>query len=496
MERKLSILMVAAEAHPLAKVGGLADVMGALPQALRDQGHDVRLALPYYRSIRDKVGTAEKVKGAELFDVALGDRTYPGRAWKTRLPKSKIDVYLIESSDFFDRDGIYADRATGEAYPDDAERFTFFSRAVLRLVKLGDFQPNIIHCHDHQTGFLPAWVKYPPTAAGLPAGLRTVFTIHNLAYQGDHPPELAYKAGFGEEMLKPDADIELNGRVNMMKAGIACADTITAVSPTYAKEIQTPEFGYGLDEVLRRRSKDLTGILNGADYSVWNPEHDGFIPCKYGERKPDGKARCKRELLERLNLSLSPDAPLVGIISRLVAQKGFDILSEAFDRLMGLGLGFAILGLGEKRYQEALSSAAARFPGRVSVNLAFDEQLAHQIEAGCDMFLMPSRYEPCGLNQMYSMKYGTIPIVRATGGLADTVIDHEEGGESTGFTFAEYSADALFEAVERATKTFESKDEWAGLMRRAMAQDFSWDRAAKTYTDVYLATLKKGGGPS
>ncbi len=493
MERKLSILMVAAEAHPLAKVGGLADVMGALPQALREQGHDVRLALPYYKSMRDKVGSPEKVRGAELFDIALGDTTYPARAWKTRLPNSKVEVYLIESSDFFDRDGIYVDGATGEPYQDDADRFTFFSRAVLRLVKLTGFDPNIIHCHDHQTGFIPAWVKYPPTSAGLPGGLRTVFTIHNLAYQGDHPREMAYKAGFGEEMLKSGADIELNGRVNMMKAGIAAADTITAVSPTYAKEIQTPEFGHGLEEVLRARSSDLVGILNGADYGVWNPEHDGFIACKFSSRKPHGKQKCKWDLLERLNLNLSPDAPLVGIVSRLVAQKGFDILSDAFDRLMELGLGFVILGLGEKRYHEVLTEAAVRFPGRVSLNLAFDEQLAHQIEAGCDMFLMPSRYEPCGLNQMYSMKYGTIPIVRATGGLADTVIDHEKGDESTGFVFTEYSADALFSAVERAGKVFDDKDAWTGMVRRAMAQDFSWDRAAATYTDVYVETLKKGG---
>jgi starch synthase len=225
---------------------------------------------------------------------------------------------------------------------------------------------------------------------------------------------------------------------------------------------------------------------------VWNPEHDGFIPCKFSHQKPHGKQKCKWHLRERLNLDLAPDAPLVGIVSRLVAQKGFDILSEAFDRLMDLNLGFVILGLGEKRYHEVLTEAAVRFPGKVSLNLAFDEQLAHQIEAGCDMFLMPSRYEPCGLNQMYSMKYGTIPVVRATGGLADTVLDPEKGEGSTGFTFTEYSADSLFRVMERARKAYDDKDAWAAMVGRAMAQDFSWDRAAKTYTDVYLETLKKG----
>jgi starch synthase len=488
-ERKLSILMVAAEAHPLAKVGGLADVMGALPRALHDQGHDVRLVLPFYRSIRDKIQAPGKVKGAELFDVALGDRTYPARAWKTKLPDTKVDVYLIESGDFFDRDGIYTDPASGEPYKDDADRFTFFSRAVLRLVKLSDFRPDVIHCHDHQTGFIPAWVKYPPTASGLPGGIRTVFTIHNLAYQGSHPRDLGYKAGFGEEMLGAGSGLEHHGFVNMMKAGIAFADKITAVSPTYAGEIQTPEFGYGLEDILRKRAKDLVGILNGADYGVWNPEHDGFLPCKYSSQKTHGKQKCRWHLMERLNLKLNQETPLVGIVSRLVAQKGFDILSEAFDRLMDLDFGFVVLGLGEKRYHDELAGLAARHPGKVSLNLAFDEQLAHQIEAGSDMFLMPSRYEPCGLNQMYSMKYGTIPVVRATGGLADTVVDQLDGDDSTGFAFKEYSSEALIKAMARARRAFKDKKAWSGMIGRAMAQDFSWERAAATYTDLYLKAL-------
>lgn len=488
-ERKLSILMVAAEAHPLAKVGGLADVMGALPRALCDQGHDVRIALPFYKSIRDKIQAPSRVKGAELYDVALGDRTFPARAWKTKLPDSKVEVYLIESSDFFDRGGIYTDPTTGEAYKDDADRFTFFSRAVLRLIKLGDFKPDIVHCHDHQTGFIPAWVKYPAAASGLPSGIRTIFTIHNLAYQGSHPREVAFKAGFGEEMLAPGLGIEHNGSVNMMKAGIFFADKITAVSPTYAKEIQTPEFGYGLEGVLRSRAKNLVGILNGADYGVWNPEHDSFLSCKFSVQKIHGKQKCRWHLLERLNLKIGAEAPLVGIVSRLVAQKGFDILSEAFDRLMDLGFAFVILGLGEKRYQDALAGIASRHPGKVSLNLAFDEQLAHQIEAGCDMFLMPSRYEPCGLNQMYSMKYGTIPVVRATGGLADTVVDFAEGDTSTGFAFREYSSEALVKTMARARKAFKDKDAWPGMIKRAMSQDFSWDRAAASYTELYLKAL-------
>jgi starch synthase len=292
-------------------------------------------------------------------------------------------------------------------------------------------------------------------------------------------------------MLKPMGGIEFHGKVNMMKAGISFADTITAVSPTYSKEIQTPEFGYGLEGVLRSRSEQLVGILNGADYSIWNPASDELIPCRYDRREPGGKQTCRSHLIERLGLSIDNGTPLVGMISRLVAQKGFDIFTDAFDRLMGLDMGFAILGLGDKKYHDMLIKAAAKYPKRVSLNLAFDEELAHQIEAGCDMFLMPSKYEPCGLNQMYSMKYATIPIVRKTGGLADTVLDFDGSHQSTGFVFEEYSSRALLEAMERARKAFGEREMWTGLMDRAMSQDFSWDRSAATYEEVYLSTLDR-----
>jgi starch synthase len=292
-------------------------------------------------------------------------------------------------------------------------------------------------------------------------------------------------------MLKPMGPLEFHGEVNMMKAGIMFADTITAVSPTYSEEIQTPEFGYGLEGVLKARSQYLTGILNGADYSVWNPEHDKLIPCNYSAQKPDGKAECRKHLIKRLGLSVGDQTPLVGMISRLVDQKGFDIMTEVFDDIMALDVGLVILGLGDRKYHDMLTAAAARHPDKVSLNLAFDEELAHQIEAGCDMFLMPSRYEPCGLNQMYSMKYGTIPIVRKTGGLADTVVDYDLSDESTGFVFGEYSSRALLEAIGRARKAYTEQDRWAGVLARAMSLDFSWDRAAAAYEDLYLVTLDR-----
>ena len=483
--------MVSAEAHPLAKVGGLADVIGALPRALEELGHEVKVAIPYYGTIKQKGFEVTEVAEAGVFDVALGEKTYPAKVYRTHLPESKVEVLLVESKDYFDRNGIYANAETGEAYDDNAERFTFFSRAVLRMLNVTGFYPDIIHCHDHQTGFIPAWVALGSGIQGLPETLRTVFTIHNLAYQGEFPMEVGYVAGFGEDVMRPMGGIEFHGRVNLMKAGISFADTITTVSPTYAREIQTPEYGYGLEGVLKHRAGDLVGILNGADYSVWNPETDKLIPFNYTAKKPKDKAKCRKHLLKRAGLSLDDDVPLVGIVSRLVGQKGFDILCEDFDHIMELDIGMVILGLGDKTYHELLTALAAKYEGRVAVLLDFNEELAHQIEAGSDMFLMPSKYEPCGLNQMYSMKYGTIPVVRATGGLADSVTDYDESGDSTGFAFREYTAEALYQALERARKVFADREAWKQLIFRAMTLDLSWGTSARAYEDVYRKTLAK-----
>ncbi len=491
MERKLSILMVSAEAHPFAKVGGLADVIGALPRALENLCHEVKVVIPYYGSIKEKGIEVTEVEEAGLFDVALGEKTYPARVFRTQLPGSKVEVLLIESEDYLDRNGIYADAETGQPYDDNAERFTFFARAVLRMLKVTGWLPDIIHCHDHQTGFIPAWIALPSGIQGFPANLRTVFTIHNLAYQGEYPMEVGYLAGFSEDVMRPMGGIEFHGKVNLMKAGISYTDTITTVSPTYAREIQTAEFGCGLEGILKHRADDLVGILNGADYSVWNPETDKLIPCNYTARKPEGKAKCRKHLMERAGLTLGKDVPVVGIVSRLVSQKGFDILCEDFDRIMELDIGVVVLGLGDEAYHELLTALARKYEGRVAVMLDFNEEMAHQIEAGSDMFLMPSKYEPCGLNQMYSMKYGTIPVVRATGGLADSVTDYDEPGDSTGFAFEEYTAEALYSALERARKVFSDRDAWKQLVFRAMSLDLSWGTSARAYEDVYRKTLEK-----
>lgn len=491
MKDTLSILMVSAEAHPLAKVGGLADVLGSLPKALAGLGHEVRLALPYYGTIKSKKLAIEKVGGLDRIQVGLGSTRRTASVRMTRLPDSPVEVLLVGNDDLFGRKGIYTDPATGREYPDNAERFMFFTRSVLEILKATEWSPDVIHCHDYQTGFVPAWLKAPRQRLDSLREAATVFTIHNLAYQGVYPKDVGLKAGFGEDLMAPMGPLEYYGNVNMMKAGIVFADTITTVSPTYAREIQTPEFGYGLEGVLRSRAGDVVGILNGADYQVWDPSVDDLLPSKYTVADLSGKAACKRRLIEKLALRADATTPLVGIVSRLVDQKGLDITMEAMDAIMGLGVGLVILGMGEKKYHDALGACAKRFPGRISVTIGFDEELAHLIEAGCDMFLMPSKYEPCGLNQLYSMRYGTAPVVRSTGGLADSVVDFEAGDRATGFVFGDYSAKALLSTLERAVRVFARGDTWRALVKRAMEQDFSWQRSAKAYQDVYSNVLSK-----
>jgi starch synthase len=491
MTERLSVLMVSAEAHPLAKVGGLADVLGALPKALAAMGHDVRIALPYYKTIKDRKIAVEKMPGVEGFDVALGDTTYRSGVKVAQLPGSSVKVILIENDDFFGRPGIYTDPETCKDYPDNPERFIFFSKAVLKLLGLMKWNPAIIHCHDYQTGFVPAWIATSAAIADAARNAATVFTIHNLAYQGVYPKTVARLAGFSQDLVRPMGPIEFYGSANMMKAGIVFADTITTVSPTYAREIQTPELGNGLDGVLRSRSRDVLGILNGADYDVWDPATDRLLPENYSSTDLGGKEKCKLALIKRSGLKLDGTSPLAGIVSRLVDQKGLDITMEAIDAMMGLGLGLVVLGTGEKKHQDALLACAKRFRGRLAVTIGFDEEMAHLIEAGCDMFLMPSKYEPCGLNQMYSMKYGTIPIVRRTGGLADSVQDFDETNDSTGFVFSEYNSRALTIAVERARKLFSKRESWRSLVLRAMARDFSWQRSAAAYQQLYSAALDR-----
>ena len=472
--------MVATEMAPLAKVGGLADVVGALPHALARLGHEVRVVLPRYQSIdAARHGIKPGPGGAPMAELA-GPRG------------AKVTVHLIENEKHFGRPGIYNDPSDGRGYPDNAERFIFFQKATLALLKDLGFKPDVIHCHDHQTALIPAYLRM--TSDPFFSGTGTLFTVHNLGYQGLFPPETMETAGFDRSLMFSMGPFEFYGQMNFMKAGLALADLITTVSPTYAREICTPEQGAGLEGVLQSRRADLHGVLNGIDDSYWNPSKDPHLKHHYGVDDAAGKNECRKMLLKQMGITAGRKrVPVIGIISRLTEQKGFDLLEKAIPALMQRDLILVALGAGEERYVNMLREAQAAYPKKVALRVGFDEALAHLIEAGSDMFLMPSRYEPCGLNQMYSLAYGTVPVVRATGGLADTVREQADGdAPANGFVFAPYDAVAMQDAIVRALDAFADKKRWGQLMKAGMRGDYSWTRSARLYEDLYKQAKKKG----
>ncbi len=486
MAESLRILFIAAEVAPFAKTGGLGDVTGALPKALAALGHDVRVVMPLYQTVRDGNFAREEVLTDVTVPLVTGMRT--ARVWQGALPDldastPQVPVYFIEQDDFFARPGLYGDD-NGD-YPDNALRFIFFCRAALALaVRLGEL-PNVLHCHDWQTALIPAYLRALPWLDARLSSAALVYTVHNLAYQGIFPAWAFQLTGLPAVLFQP-AGVEFFGLTNFMKAGLQYADVLTTVSPTYAEEICTQELGAGLNSVLQTRRNALVGILNGVDYSIWSPDVDAHIAARYDTHDIAGKAECKKALLRMFHFPEDVDVPLIGMISRLVDQKGFDLLAAALDQLLALNLRLVILGAGAEPYEELLSSLSRRYPQKIAVRVGFDDVLAHQIEAGSDCFLMPSRYEPCGLNQIYSLRYGAIPIVRATGGLKDTVLPFNAAtGEGTGFVFQDASGAALFTAVNEAVTAFADQIAWRQLMRNAMAQDFSWRESATRYVALY-----------
>ncbi|MBI5642041.1 MAG: glycogen synthase GlgA [Deltaproteobacteria bacterium] len=476
------VIIVSPEAAPFAKTGGLADVAGSLPKALKKLGCEVSIFMPYYRQVAQS--------GLKLETTGI-DITVP--LWKRKIKAEvlmygggDVPVYFIKQDELYDRSYLYG---TPEGdYFDNLERYAFFSRGVLEALKEGGFTPDVIHCNDWQTGLLPAYLK--DAYKGEPCFQRTavVFTIHNIAYQGLFDARLFELTNLSPAFFNPEG-LEFWGKVNLLKSGLVYSEIITTVSRAYSAEIQTPEYGYGLEGVLQRRKDNLYGVLNGIDYEEWNPEADPMIPANYSRDDMRGKRPCRRKLLKGFGLKLKPEVPLIGIISRLAAQKGFDILSEAMPELMELDLGIVLLGSGDRKYRELMEGLAERYPEKLAVKIDFNNALSHLVEAGSDMFLMPSRYEPCGLNQIYSLRYGTIPVVRATGGLEDTVRDYKEG-DGTGFKFKEYSAKAIVEKVKEAIAVFEDKKAWEELQKRAMAEDFSWERSARKYMELYQKAEK------
>jgi starch synthase len=472
----LRILFAASEGLPFSKTGGLADVIEALPKALVAQGHELAVVLPRYRGIKTSMVVMPSVT------IPLGSRLrFPSIADGTML--NGVRYFFVDDPGYFDRDGIYG-VSTGD-FPDNAERYSEFSRATIEIAK-HVWPADVIHCHDWQTALVPVLLRSLYSADPLVKDIPVIFTIHNLGYQGQFPAAALDRAGIPPEVYNP-AGLEYYGDVNLLKGGLVYSDYLTTVSKKYADEIQTPEFGFGLDGVVRSRRDHLVGILNGVDYSAWNPEKDKLIAATYSAKDLTGKHVCKKDLLEIFGLSPEYQSrPLLGIVSRFADQKGFDLIAAIAKDLMLEDVILTVLGTGERRYEELFETLANEFPGRVGVRIAYDNELAHKIEAGADMFLMPSRYEPCGLNQIYSLKYGTVPIVRATGGLDDTVESFDvEHGTGTGFKFEPYTGSALLDAVRLALHHFADERIWKRIQLNGMSKDFSWKRPATEYAKLY-----------
>ena len=490
MDDPLRVLFVTPEAVPFAKTGGLADVAGALPKFLKALGCDLKVVMPYYRMVKES-GLPLQYLGQEI-EVPIGDEILRADIYQGQLNQD-IPVYFIGRDEFFDREYLYS-TPRGD-YFDNAERFIFFSKAVFTLCQLMSFSPAIIHHHEWQTGLIPAYLRSFYQNDPLFSHTAVVFTIHNIAYQGVFKKEKFRLTGLPNEMYNPEG-IEFWERINFMKAGIVYADRINTVSQKYSEEIQTSEYGYGLEGILRKRKEVLCGILNGVDYQDWDPSHDPYLVAPYNSQDLSEKRECKKDLLKEFNLPpLLENFPLLGMISRLADQKGFDLLAEILDELFTLDIGFVLLGTGEQKYHDLFTEVARKYPQKAGVRIAYDDRLAHKIEAGADFFLMPSKYEPCGLNQIYSLKYGTIPIVRATGGLDDTILNYDPTtGKGNGFKFVRYDAKEFLNQMKVAIGFYSQPGHWKQLLRNAMAADFSWQRSAEAYLRLYRKALEKKGG--
>jgi starch synthase len=477
----MKIAFFASEAAPYAKTGGLADVAGALPRYLSKLGLEVKVFMPLYRDIRRK--GIPLLKAADRLPFEWAGREEIFSLWESA-EGGGAPVYFIDKPALFDREFLYGTPA-GD-YPDNGERFAFFSKAGLESLKALNFAPDVLHVHDWQAAIALAYLKHAHASDPFFAGVRSLLTIHNLAYQGTFEPAVLKAIGLPETLFRVE-DLEFFGRVSFLKAGILFSDAISTVSFKYSREIQTPEYGCGLDGMLRARSEVIAGILNGIDYAAWNPATDTSIAAVYSPADLKGKAACKTDLLAAFGLPVpKKDIPVMGMVSRLAGQKGLDILIDALPKLVTLGMKIIVLGTGEAAIQAALETAARRYPSYFGLKIAFDEALAHKVVAGSDLFINPARYEPCGLTQMYSLKYGTIPVVRATGGLDDSVQEYDpREGSGTGFKFDRPAADDLIRAVDRAVRAYGHKPTWAKLIQNAMAADFSWSRSAEEYALLY-----------
>lgn len=486
MREELTVLFVTPEAVPFAKVGGLADVIGALPLTLQQLGLKPLVVMPLYGII--KQGGHSLTLAAKDLEVSLGPLKLEFDLYTAT--SGEVPFYFVERDEFYERRQIYG-TPRGD-YFDNLERYTFLAQSILPICRALNLKPDILHCHDWQAALVPIYLKTRWAGFDHFMNSASVLTIHNLGYQGKFPKDKFPLLGLDWSLFSING-LEYYGDINFLKGGIIFADTVTTVSRRYSREIQTPEYGCGLEGVLQSRADVLTGIVNGVDYRAWNPATDPHLAANYDSRKLAGKAKNKKALMKRFGLDPAlGQAPLLGMISRLTDQKGFNLLAEVLPELMAADLSLVILGSGDEKYQKLLTEAAQQYQGRLGVAIAYDNPLAHLIEAGADMFLMPSYYEPCGLNQIYSMKYGTIPVVRATGGLVDTVepVDLQRA-TGTGFMFEEYKAPAFLTAIREAYRAYQNKTLWRKLMKNAMAQDFSWESSAKAYIELYQQTIAR-----
>ncbi|HEU5360806.1 MAG TPA: glycogen synthase GlgA [Candidatus Deferrimicrobiaceae bacterium] len=486
----MKVLIASSEIVPFAKTGGLADVTGSLPKALRKIGVEADCVLPLYRAV-DREKFLLEQSGPPI-RVLIGHREEAGVVMETDAGDG-AKAFLLSNARYFDREFLYGTK-DGD-YVDNCERFAFFCRAIMEWIVRSGRPYDILHCNDWQTALVPAYVKtlYSHQAAFRSTG--TVFTVHNLGYQGlfwNHDLPLT---GLGWELFTPKA-LEFYGKLNVLKAGLVFSDILTTVSDTYSREIQTAEYGHGLEGVLYERRADLFGILNGVDYEDWNPETDPLVAARYSRDDLSGKRVCREDLLAEFGWTGPVTEPVIGVIGRLTAQKGFDLIEQIGDWLATQPVRVVVLGTGERKYEEAMAEFGRLHPDKISLRFAFDNRLAHKIEAGSDIYLMPSRYEPCGLNQIYSLKYGTVPVVRNTGGLADTVVDADEDpARGTGFKFGGYDTADLKDALSRALAAYADRKRWEAIVKRGMAKDFSWEASARGYLSVYEKALQKRGVP-
>ena len=484
----MRILFVASEGLPFSKTGGLADVVEALPKALVVQGHEVAVVLP-------------RSRGTEAAAVAIPSLTVPMGGARLRFPAiadgavlGGVRYFFVDDPAYFDREGLYG--SGGKDYPDNAERYAEFCRAAIEVAKQ-TWPADVFHCHDWQTALVPVLLRTSYSDDPVVKNIPVVFTIHNMGYHGQFPRDVLARIGLPPTVFHPEG-IEFYGSVNLLKGGLVYSDFLTTVSRKYAQEIQTKEFGYGLEGVARKRANRLVGILNGVDYTAWNPAKDELIAANYSAKDLSGKQVCKQDLLKIFGLPEGHLGPVIGIVSRFVDQKGFDLIAEKAHELMKEDLVLVVLGTGDRKYEKLFSALAAAYPGRVGLKIAYDNVLAHKVEAGADMFLMPSRYEPSGLNQMYSLKYGTVPIVRATGGLDDSIEPFDvEHGTGTGFKFYEYSGEALLYALRQALHHYLDEGIWKRIQLNGMAKDFSWKGPAGQYANLYdAARVARGFAPA